>query len=101
MQMEGKLFWRNHRISLRLARPARGLAVVLASTMMGFLLTLQIQSVMNRPPATPEYSRDLSAVTIQRLESEQKSLKDSIALCAGALWRSNKPPLPAPPVCRR
>ena len=79
MQMEGKLFWEKHRVSIRLARPARGLAVLLASTMLGFLLTLQIQTAMNRPPATPEYSRDLSAVTIQRLEVEQKSLKDSIA----------------------
>jgi uncharacterized protein YlxW (UPF0749 family) len=85
MQMEGKLFWDSHRLGFRLAKPARGLAVVLASTMLGFLLTLQIQSVMNRPPATPEYSRDLSAVTIQRLESEQKLLKDNIARLRGRL----------------
>lgn len=77
--MEGKLFWDHHRVNIRLARPARSLAVLLVSTMMGFLLTLQIQTAMNRPPATLEYSRDLSAVTIQRLESEQKALKDSIA----------------------
>ena len=77
--MERKLLWENHRVSIRLTRPARTLAVLLASMMLGFLLTLQIQTAMNRPPATPEYSRDLSAVTIQRLEVEQKSLKDSIA----------------------
>jgi uncharacterized protein YlxW (UPF0749 family) len=79
MHMEGKLLWNNHRVNIRLARPARSIAVVLASTMLGFLLTLQIQTALNRPPATTEYSRDLSAVTIQRLEGEQKSLKDSIA----------------------
>ena len=77
--MEGKLCWEKHRVRTRVARPARGLAVLLASTMVGFLLPRQIQTAMNRPPATPEYSRDLSAVTIQRLEVEQKSLKDSIA----------------------
>jgi uncharacterized protein YlxW (UPF0749 family) len=77
--MERKLIWENYGANIRLARPARGLAVLLASAMLGFLLTLQIQTAMNRPPATPEYSRDLSAVTIQRLEVEQKSLKDSIA----------------------
>jgi uncharacterized protein YlxW (UPF0749 family) len=61
------------------------LAVILASSMLGFLLTLQIQTAINHPPVTPEYSRDLSAVTIQRLESEQKSLKDNIARLRGRL----------------
>jgi uncharacterized protein YlxW (UPF0749 family) len=76
--MERKLLWENNHATVRLASPARGLAVLLASMMLGFLLTLQIQTAMNRPPATPEYSRDLSAVTIQRLEVEQKLLKDAI-----------------------
>ncbi len=83
--MEGKLLWNNHRVSIRMARPVRSLAVILANMLLGFLLTLQIQTALNRPPATPEYSRDLSAVTIQRLESEQKSLKDSIALLRGRI----------------
>ncbi len=77
--MEGKLLWENRRLTLRLENPARSLAVIAASIFLGFLLTAQIQSVRARPPATPEYSRDLSVVTIQRLEDEQKSLKDTIA----------------------
>lgn len=77
--MEGKLLFDGRKVALRLDRPARSLAVIITSTLLGFLLTVQIQTALTRPPATPEYSRDLSTATIQRLEAEQKALKESIA----------------------
>jgi len=77
--MDGKLFWRDPRVALGLVKPGRSLAVVLASALLGFLLTVQIHGALTRPPATAEYGRNLSIATIQRLEAEQRSLKDSIA----------------------
>ena len=88
--MEGKLFWRNSRVALGLLKPSRSLAVILASALLGFLLTAQIQSALNRPPATTEYGRELSSVTIQRLEAEQRALKDSIAQLRAQLFATQQ-----------
>ena len=88
--MEGKLFWRDPRVALALAKPGRSLAVILASALLGFLLTVQIQSALNRPPATSEYGRELSTATIQRLEAEQRALKDSIAELRAQLFATQQ-----------
>jgi uncharacterized protein YlxW (UPF0749 family) len=76
--MEGKLSWENRLAAIRLENPARSLTLIVSSLILGFLLTAQMQAVRSRPPANPEYSRDLSAVTIQRLEEEQRGLKETI-----------------------
>jgi len=69
----------NSRLPIRLENPAQSLAVIAASVLLGFLLTAQLQTVRVRPLGGPEYSRNLSIATIQRLEDEQKSLKETVA----------------------
>ena len=77
--VESKTVLKKPRVMMALVRPLRSLAVVAVGMAMGFLVTMQVQTALMRPPATAEYGREVSATTIQRLESEQRALKDSIA----------------------
>ena len=77
--MEGKVLRQYTRAAQGFVKPARSLAVIAASMLLGFLVTVQIQSALNRPPASQDLSRGLSTATIQRLEEEQKALKDTVA----------------------
>lgn len=75
----------NHRLPVRLENPAQSLALIAVSVLLGFLLTAQLQTVRSRPIGGPEYGRSLSIATIQRLEDEQRSLKEAIASLRGQL----------------
>lgn len=88
--MQGKSIWRDPRAAINLVKPSRSVAVIVASTLLGFLLTVQLQSALNRPPSTAEVGRELSSATIQRLEEEQRSLKESIAQLRAELFASQQ-----------
>lgn len=77
--LQSKIDLKKPRLVLTLVRPLRSLAIVAVGMALGFLLTMQVQTVLVRPPATAGYGREVSAATIQRLESEQRALKDAIA----------------------
>ncbi len=84
--MQNKLVLRKPHVGLAQVRPLRSLAAIALGIGLGFLLTMQVQTALVRPPATTDYGREVSAATIQRLESEQKSLKDSIAALRSRLY---------------
>lgn len=75
----------NSRLPVRLENPAQSIALIAISVLLGFLLTAQLQTVRSRPIGGTEYGRNLSIATIQRLEEEQKSLKEAIASLRGQI----------------
>ena len=58
------------------------LSIVMASVVLGFLLTVQFRSTAARLPGR-EQSRLATADTVRRLEDEQKELKGRVAAAAG------------------
>ena len=71
------------RMSTRVSRSCgTNLAIVVASVVLGFLLTVQFRSTTARLPGR-EQSRLATADTVRRLEDEQKELKGRVAALRG------------------